>query len=227
MNIIPVINCQDFDCVTARIGLAQEFLCDHGSENRTVSSGGERCWMHIDVADGGFTNGYTTWRNPAELKAWRGDSHLSFEVHLMLTEPELAIESWLDAGVSRIIVHLEAVTSLDTLATICAGRGVELWLAIAPQTPAEKAFPYLAIVQGCQVLAVEPGKAGQAMLPGSLEKVAAIRAAFPAIPIEVDGGITPITAPLCKGAGATQVVAGSAIFNASDPTAAYRDLCSG
>ena len=225
MKIIPVINCQDFDCVKARIELAQEFLCDHGSENRTVSSGGERCWMHLDVADGGFTNGYTTWRNPAELKSWRGDSHLAFEVHLMLTEPELSIESWLDAGVSRIIVHLETATSIDTIAAMCAGRGVELWLAIAPQTPAEKAFPYLPVVQGCQVLAVEPGKAGQAMLPGSIEKIAAIRAAFPNIPIEVDGGITPATVPACKAAGATQAVAGSAIFNATDPTAAYRDLC--
>jgi ribulose-phosphate 3-epimerase len=227
MKIIPVINCQDFDCVKARISLAQEFLCDHGSENRTVSSGDEGCFIHLDVADGGFTNGYTTWRNPAELKAWRKDSHLSIEVHLMLTEPELSLEAWLDAGVSRIIVHLEAATSIDTIAAMCAGRGVELWLALAPATPAEKAFPYLSVVQGCQVLAVEPGRAGQAMLPGTLEKVSALRAAFPELPIEVDGGITPATVPLCKDAGATQVVAGSAIFNAPDPATAYRDLYKG
>ncbi len=224
MNILPVINCPDFDCVKARVQLAQGFLCDHGSESRTISTGTDQCWVHLDVADGGFTNGYTTWRNPAELKAWRGDSHLSFEVHLMLTEPELAIESWIDAGVRRIIVHLEAVTSLDTVATICAGRGVELWLALSPQTPAEKAFPYLGVVQGCQVLAVEPGKAGQPMLAGTLEKVAVIRAAFPSMPIEVDGGITKETVSLCKTSGATQVVAGSALFNSSDPAAAFREL---
>jgi ribulose-phosphate 3-epimerase len=224
MKIFPVINCQDFDCVKARIEIAQEFLCDHGSEDRTISSGGEYCWVHLDVADGGFTNGYTTWRNPAELKAWRADSHLSFEVHLMLNEPELAIESWMDAGVARIIVHLEAATSIDTISAICAGRNVELWLALSPQTPAEKAFPYLGVVQGCQVLAVEPGKAGQAMLPGTLDKVSAIRKAFPNLPIEVDGGITAATVASCKAAGATQVVAGSAIFSAPDPVAAYREL---
>lgn len=222
MNVIPVINCPDFGCVQSKIEIAQSFLCDHGSSSRTQSTG--EAWLHIDVADGGFTNGYETWRNPEELKKLTLDKDLKIEVHLMLNEPELALEAWLSAGVQRIIVHLEATTAIDTAVNLCAERGVEVWLALAPKTRAESAFPYLSLVKGCQVLAVNPGLAGQTMLPGMLEKVKAIRAAFPELPIEVDGGITAATIPACVASGATQVVAGSAIFGASDPVAAYRDL---
>ncbi len=221
MQVIPVINCPDFDTVKARIEIAQEFLCDHGSENRTAAPEG---WVHIDVADGGFTAGYATWRNPADLKSFKRDQHLKIEAHLMLTEPELALEEWLDAGVNRVIVHLETVTAIDTVVNICESHNVEVWLAIAPQTPAEKAFPYLSIVKGCQVLAVQPGLPGQTMAAGSLEKIRAIREAFPQLPIEADGGVTAETIGQYKSAGATQVVAGSAIFNAEDSAAAYRTL---
>lgn len=222
MTILPVINCPDFDCVQSRVAIAQDLLCDHGSSSRPAST--NEGWIHIDVADGGFTSGYETWRNPEDLKKLERDPDLKIEVHLMLNEPELALESWLAAGVNRIIVHLETTTALDTLVNMCAERGAEVWLALAPQTRAESAFPYLPLVKGCQVLAVNPGLAGQAMLPGTLEKVRAIRTAFPNLPIEVDGGITAATVPQCTAAGATQVVAGSAIFNAADQVAAYRDL---
>ena len=226
MKVIPVINCTDFDCVKARIGIAQEFLCDHGSEARSVADSCDQCWVHIDIADGGFTSGYATWRNSEDLKSFRRDRHLKIEAHLMLTEPELALESWLDAGVNRIIVHLETVEAIDTVVNICESHAVEVWLAITPQTPAEKAFPYLGIVKGCQVLAVSPGLPGQAMEPGTLEKIRAIRTAFPELPIEVDGGVTVATITQYEAAGATQVVAGSAIFTADDPAAAYRALTS-
>lgn len=223
MKIIPVINCPDFDCVKSRIEIAESFLCDHGSESR-VGNTDENCWIHIDIADGGFTNGYTTWRNPEDLPSLQKDSHLKIEVHLMLTEPELALESWLNAGVSRIIVHIETVTAIDTVAAICEGRGVEVWLALSPETPAEKVFPYLPLVKGCQVLAVHPGLAGQTTEPNTYEKIRAIRREFPLIPIEVDGGVTPETVPLYREAGATQVVAGSVIFGADDSVAMYRKL---
>lgn len=221
MKVIPVINCTDFDCVKSRIEIVQEFLCDHGSSNRGAMP---EAWIHVDIADGGFTSGYATWRNPTDLKSFRRDSHLKIEAHLMLSEPELALEAWLDAGVQRIIVHLETVTAIDTVVNICEGRGVGVWLAISPKTPAEKAFPYLPLVAGCQILAVNPGLPGQVMEVGTLEKIAAIRKKFPDLPIEVDGGITTETISQCRKAGATQAVAGSAIFSAQDPAAAYTDL---
>lgn len=223
MKIIPAINCPDFDCVKSRVEIAESFLCDHGSESRAGNTD-EDCWIHIDIADGGFTHGYATWRNPEELPSLKKDSHMRIEVHLMLTEPELALESWLAAGASRIIVHIETATAIDTIASIGEGRGVEIWLALAPETPAEKAFPYLPLVKGCQVLAVHPGLAGQATEPNTYEKIRAIRRAFPLIPIEVDGGVTPETVSLYREAGATQVVAGSVIFGAEDSVAMYRKL---
>lgn len=223
MQVIPVINCQDFDCVKVRVGQAQEFACDHGSSGRS-SSASPDCWIHLDVADGGFTSGYSTWRNASDLKNLKRDRHVKFEAHLMVSEPEFILTEWLDAGVNRIIVHLETVQAIDTLVNLCQERGVEVWLAIGPATMAEHAFPYLALVAGCQVLAVEPGRAGQSLQPSALTKVQEIRKAFPKLPIEVDGGITLETAKQCAAAGATQVVAGTAIFTSSDPAAAYQEL---
>lgn len=212
MNIIPVINCTEFDCVRSRIGATQEFLS------------GEH-WVHIDVADGGFTKGYATWRNPADLRQIKRSPDLKIEVHIMLSEPELALESWLAAGVQRIIVHLETATSIDTIVNICAEKNVEVWLAVTPQTPVEQMFPYVALVKGCQILAVNPGLPGQKMEPGTLEKIKTLRTAFPLIPIEIDGGVNAETIPQYKEAGATQVVAGSAIFNSDNPAATYHALC--
>jgi ribulose-phosphate 3-epimerase len=223
MKIIPVINCQDFECVQSRIEIMQGFACDHGSSARTTVCD---CWVHIDVADGGFTDGYTTWRNPEDLKRLRRDPHLKIEVHLMLNEPELALESWLGAGIHRIIVHLETVEAFDTVANICAQRGVETWLAIGPQTAAEKAFPYLGLAAGCQVLAVHPGLPGQEMEPATIEKVVKIRAAFSKLPIEVDGGVNLETVKSLAAAGVSQAVAGSVIFNAPEPAVMYQQLLS-
>jgi len=221
MEIIPVINCTEFDCVRSRLGIAQEILCDPGSSSR---SGSHEGWVHIDVADGGFTKGYTTWRNPEDLKQVRRNPNLKIEVHIMLNEPELALESWLNAGVNRIIIHLETATSIDTIVNICAEKNVEVWLAVTPITPVEQMFPYVPLVKGCQILAVNPGLPGQAMEPGMLEKIRSLRKAFPLVPIEVDGGINFLTIPQCKEAGATVVVAGSAIFNAENPAAMYHQL---
>ena len=222
MIIIPVINCADFDGVRTRLALAQEFLCDHGSEEHQVSCG--ECWVHIDVADGGFTADYTTWRNPDELRALRRDEHLKIEIHLMVREPELVLDQWLGSGINRLIVHLETVVALDTIISRCADRGVECFVALAPETSVEKLVPYAGLIAGCQVLAVTPGPAGQAAGPGILEKIRSIRGAYPSLPIEVDGGVTVATAPEFLAAGATQLAAGTAIFKSEDPGAAYRAL---
>jgi ribulose-phosphate 3-epimerase len=221
MNVIPVINCTEFDCVKSRIMIAQDFLCDPGSSHR---SGAHEGWVHIDIADGGFTHGYSTWRNPSDLQQVKRNPNLKIEAHIMLNEPELALESWLAAGVNRIIVHLETVTSLDTVVNICTEKNVEVWLAVTPSTPVEKMFPYIPLVKGCQILAVNPGLPGQVMEPGMLQKISTLRQAFPALPIEVDGGITAVTIPQCKAAGATVVVAGSAIFNTENPATIYHSL---
>ncbi len=214
MNIIPVINCQDFETVKARVQIARESLFPMIRP--------EERWLHIDIADGGFTNGYSTWRNPGDLAELKLTSDIKIELHLMMNEPEQAMDPWLAAGISRLIFHLEATASLEVVVACCRDRGVEPMLALAPETPVNHALTYLAGLPACQILAVHPGLAGQSMEPGTLEKIASIHARFPNMVIEVDGGVTPETAAQMKAAGATQVVAGSSIFGAENPGAIFK-----
>ena len=213
MRIIPVINCQDFDCVKTRARIAAEALFP-------LVAGTER-WLHIDIADGGFTNGYSTWRHPADVAALRLTPDIKIELHLMVNEPETVMEHWLAAGISRLIFHLETTSALEIIASSCRNRGVEPMLALAPQTEISHAYSYLTGFTSCQLLAVPPGLPSQPLHEGTVEKVKAIRARFPDILIEVDGGVTLEIAPRLKAAGANQIVAGSSIFNSSDPVSVF------
>jgi len=143
---------------------------------------------------------------------------------LMVNEPESILADWTSAGVSRVIIHLEATTSLRTLIKMCSESQVELMLALKPETPALHAFPYLLDVSACQLLAVTPGLSGQAFQNQTLEKIQAIRGRFPHMLIEVDGGINPQTALACKALGADQLVVASYLFDSDNPTVAYQEL---
>ncbi len=222
MIIIPGINCQDFEKVKTRLAQTEEIFFGAGGENRDL--GVMEGWVHIDVADGGFTNGYATWRNPEDLKTIKLNPNLKIEVHLMITSPEAMIPAWIAAGAKRIIVHLEAVENVEIIVTMCSEAQVELMLAIAPSTPAEHLSPYLAMVSSCQLLAVHPGLAGQKFQEEILQKIKTLKAQFPDLRIEVDCGVTPAVAQLCKQAGATQVVATSYIFSSDNYVKAYNEL---
>jgi len=217
MEITPVINCADFDCVKIRLRIAEEILCS----DQLVSVGG---WVHLDIADGSFTNGYSTWRNSSDLKKIRLSERIRLGVHIMSSEPEFLVREWLEAGADRIIIHIEPSVAVDAVVNMCEAHNAECWLAVTPDTPAEKLFPYLELVKGCQVLAVHPGLPRQQLEPGTIEKIQAIRAAFPNLPIEVDGGVTLETAPKLSAAGATQLAAGSIIFEADNPVSIYHQL---
>lgn len=214
MQIIPVVNCQDFDCVKQRVQTAQESLFPLVKP--------EDRWLHIDIADGGFTKGYETWRNPTDLSSLKLSPEIKIELHLMVNEPEQAMEAWLATGISRLIFHLESTASLDVIVAACHSRGVEPMLAISPATPAPHALPYLAGFSSCQLLAVEPGKAGQEFEEHMYEKIKTIHTRFPDMVIEVDGGVTPETAPNIKAAGASILTAGSTIFESPNPVAVFR-----
>ncbi|MDO8602044.1 MAG: hypothetical protein Q7R62_02895 [bacterium] len=222
MRIIPVINCQDFDEVKERFHIAQEILFGTGSESREIDE--RDGWIHIDIADGGFTKGYSTWRNPQEFSQLKRNPHLKIEVHIMMSEPEEVISEWLALGVHRIIFHLESVANVETITGMCAESGVETMLALKPETPVAHAFQYLPLVNGCQLLAVTPGPANQQMAPHIIEKLEALHAQHPDLLIEIDGGINPETAQQCAKAGASQVVSGSYIFHDDNPAAAYQRL---
>ena len=215
MKILPVINCQDFETVKSRMKVAVELLSIVPEADR---------WVHIDIADGGFTDGYSTWRNPTDLAELKLTPDIKIELHLMVNEPEQAMEAWFTAGISRLVFHLETTSTIEVITSSCHSRGVEPMLAIGPQTPVAHAMQYCTKIPGFQLLAVKPGKAGQELAPGTLEKIKAVRNHYPDMIIEVDGGVVPETAKQMREAGATQAVSGSYIFNSSDPAKAFKEL---
>jgi ribulose-phosphate 3-epimerase len=221
MEVIPVVNCPDQESAERKLREA-ESLAQSGAE-----------WVHVDVADGRFTF-HKTWNDPA---AWAHlNSKLSLEVHLMIEEPELAIDAWLAAGAKRVIVHYEAIFEpklrlkrvdhnaiFEEIAAKCEALGAVLVISMNPETPAEKVVPLGERTRNFQVLAVHPGLAGQNFLKPVLEKIKFLRHEFPDATIEVDGGITPETGKLAHEAGAN-VVTSDSYLSKHDPRLAFREL---
>ncbi len=204
MQIIPAINETDFEEVKKKIKLAQEF----GAE-----------WVHLDVSDGKFTKNKLC-NNPEDLK----ELGLKIEVHLMVENPDEVLDSWLDAKVKRIIVHLESVRDLDVMKMKCLAFGAELFLAIKPDTPVKHLFSHEGNANGFLILAVNPGLAGQKFQENQLEKIKALRQKFPDAKIEVDGGINADNAKAIKDAGADILVSASYIWSMKNPKDAYLKL---
>jgi ribulose-phosphate 3-epimerase len=215
MQIIPAINCQDFNCVKEKIQKAAEI-------------GVKRA--QIDIADGVFAP-HKTWNNPREISNFKSQTpDLNLEIHLMVENPLDVINDWIEAGVNRIIIHCEAIenSKFKNQKSKLNLKNCEIGIAIKPKTSIEKLIPYFAIINDgkkfVQLLAVEPGLSGQKFQPQILDKIKFLKKNFPDVIIEIDGGINLETAKLCKQAGADILVAGSYIFGGSDPLAAYEKL---
>jgi len=211
MEVIPAINCPDFDCVKQKIKQIKEI---QGS------------WVHIDVADGQFTKS-VSWNKPDDLLGLEELAEINLEIHLMVEEPQAVVEDWLRVGGRRIIVHQEALGDgwpiiLDKVTHYDA----QIALAIKPETSAQVLLPYLDFVEMIQLLAVEPGPSGQQFNPVVLEKIKFLKKEKSNIKIEIDGGINPETAKLVKRAGADIIVSASFIFESPDPRSAYLELIS-
>ncbi|MDZ7343821.1 MAG: hypothetical protein ONA90_04845 [candidate division KSB1 bacterium] len=210
MQVLPVINCLDLECVIKTLQQIERFLPPDG-------------WIHLDIADGRFTF-HKTWNEPSLWPNLRC-SH-SLEVHLMTEEPAATARGWLENGARRIIVHYEVLTAdgFKTLLNLTNAYGAEVMLAFNPETPAEALRPYFGRLKSYQVLAVHPGAAGQTFLPLVLPKISFLRREVPDAKIEVDGGITPAIAKKVKEAGATAITSAYYVLAAHDPAAAYIEL---
>lgn len=197
VEIIPSINVDSFEEVVQRIKFVEPYAP----------------WVHLDVSDGVFTK-HVSWHNPKDLIGFL--SKAKIEVHLMIEKPEKKIIDWLLTPASRIIFHQEATKNHDLIIKHIHDAEKEVGVAIKPDTPWLKLFPYFGKVELVQILAVPPGPSGQLLSEEVVHKIGHVQHICHPCKIEVDGGVNLENAPRLIKEGADILVAGGAIFNSGD-----------
>ncbi|MDX1779957.1 MAG: ribulose-phosphate 3-epimerase, partial [Thalassovita sp.] len=169
-------------------------------------------WVHVDVMDGHFVPNLTF--GPPLCAAIRKHINTVMDVHLMISPVDPYIEAFADAGADVLTAHLEAGPHIHRTLQAIRGAGCKAGLALNPGTGVEDIDYLLDMVDLVCVMTVNPGFGGQKFIHSQVEKVKKLRAMIGDRPIhiEIDGGVTPETAPLVVEAGADVLVAGSAVF---------------
>jgi ribulose-phosphate 3-epimerase len=211
VRVAPSILASDF----ARLGEQVESVMDAGARV-----------IHVDVMDGHFVPPISIGALIVDgLRDLVHDRGGVLDVHLMVERPERRIADFAEAGADTLIVHWEATPHVHYALQAVRGAGLDAGLALNPATPAEVVSGLAGEMDHVLCMTVNPGWGGQPFIESSTAKVARLRELLgPDVPIEVDGGIDAATARATRNAGATLFVAGSSIFGAADPGAAYGEI---
>ncbi|MBN1612802.1 MAG: ribulose-phosphate 3-epimerase [Polyangiaceae bacterium] len=184
-----------------------------GEELRDVEQAGAD-WIHVDVMDGRFVPNISL--GPVVVAAARRTTSLPLDVHLMIEEPYKYLTAFANAGADIMSVHLEATTHLKRNLAEIRRLGKRAGVVLNPHTPEEALRYVLEDVDLVLVLTVNPGFGGQSFMPSMLPKIQAVREMIDrsglVVDLEVDGGMSPETAPLVVQAGADVIVAGESVF---------------
>jgi ribulose-phosphate 3-epimerase len=182
-------------------------------------------WLHVDVMDGNFVPNLTL--GMPIIKSLKPHAKIPLDVHLMIEKPERYIEQFIDAGAAYLTLHIESTDVMKESLQKIRARGCKAGITLRPKTSIELIKPFLGEVDLVLVMTVEPGFSGQSFMSDQVEKIRQLKQwrieGLGNYLIEVDGGVAPLTAPICINAGADVLVAGNAVFKGEKSVDNYRN----